>query len=233
MPHVRNRTWSALCTLASSVVPWLSWGEIRRARSCFPLPNQVPVGCACTPPHAGEHVKRAPWHLRVGAIVAAWLLVFVALSLADVSQPIEPWLVVHVLLFGAVSNAILIWSRHFADALLRLPEGERRRSEGARLALFNLGVLSVVVGKMAGSDFAIWIGAAVVVGVLMWHAVALSNRMKRARSSRFLATLHYYIAATLLLLLGVALGAAMTSAPSGRFSHSQLEFAHVAVNVLG
>lgn len=154
-------------------------------------------------------------------------------SLTDAFQPIDPWLVVHVLLFGAVSNAILIWSRHFADALLRLPEGDRRRSEGTRLALFNVGVVLVVLGKMASSDLAILAGAAGVVGVLIWHVGALLYRMRRARSSRFTTTLHYYIAATVLLLVGVALGVAMTSVPSGRFSHSQLEFAHVTLNLLG
>lgn len=178
-------------------------------------------------------MKRAAWHLRVGAVVAVWLVAFVALSISKVFQSIEPWLIVHVLLFGAVSNAILLWSRHFADALLRLPENDRRRSEGARLALFNGGALVVIVGKVENSDRGIECGAAIVIGVVVWHVFALFSRMGRARSSRFLTTLHYYVAASILLIVGVILGVGMTSASAGRFSHSQLELAHIVINLLG
>jgi hypothetical protein len=31
------------------------------------------------------------------------------------------WLAVHLVLFGAVTNAIVVWSEHFTAALLRAP----------------------------------------------------------------------------------------------------------------
>src|SRR5665213_1567369 len=154
-------------------------------------------------------MRRSTWHLRVGAIVAAWLAALLTVGLIGVFRPVASWLPVHLLLLGAVSNAILIWSRHFADALLRLPEASSRRGEALRLALFNAGALAVVAGMIWDNTGVVLVGATAVALVAGWHAVVLLVRMRRALPSRFGTTLRYYLTAAALLPLGVALGVAM------------------------
>ena len=70
---------------------------------------------------------RTRWHLSANAPVAAWLAALLGVALFHRYVPESPWLLVHLLLLGAVTNAIFVWSSHFADALLR-----RRTTPGSR-----------------------------------------------------------------------------------------------------
>ena len=67
-------------------------------------------------------ISRASWHRRVGAIVLFWIVAAGLVSLFHRNLPSSHWLLVHLLLLGAATNAILIWSDHFATSLLRLPD---------------------------------------------------------------------------------------------------------------
>src|SRR5450432_2122574 len=136
-------------------------------------------------------MRRSDWHLRVGAVVVAWLVALVAFSLLDLVRPVSPWLLVHLLLLGAVSNAILIWSAHFAAALQRLPGEGSRRDEVIRLCLFNAGALTVVLGMAAGWWTVVLAGGLAVATVATWHAVVLLRRMRHALPSRFGTTVRY------------------------------------------
>lgn len=178
-------------------------------------------------------MKRSAWHLRVGAIVAAWLVALLTVGLLGVFRPVTSWLTVHLLLLGAVSNAILIWSRHFADALLRLPQDSSRRGEAVRLAVFNVGALAVVAGMVWDSTAAVLLGTMLVALVAGWHAVVLLARMRRGLPSRFGTTLRYYVAAAVLLPVGVALGVALAPDTLSETAHARLALAHVVINLLG
>ncbi|MCY7373263.1 MAG: hypothetical protein LH461_06130, partial [Spirochaetaceae bacterium] len=178
-------------------------------------------------------MKRSDWHLRTGAVVGAWLIAVVAFSLLDLVHPLPPWLLVHLLLLGAVSNAILIWSTHFAAALLRLPDEGNRRREAIRLGLFNTGALTVVLGMAAGWWEAVLAGALAVAAAVTWHALMLLRRMRRALPSRFGTTVRYYVAAGALLPIGVALGVMMAPDDLSEPVHAQVALAHVALNLLG
>ena len=57
------------------------------------------------------------WPMRDLPVVV-WLLAVAVVALAHPVLPAPRWLLIHLLLLGAVSHAILVWSRHFADALL-------------------------------------------------------------------------------------------------------------------
>src|ERR1035438_9347164 len=71
-------------------------------------------------PSAGMALRdRTRWHLGANTPVAAWLAALLAVALLRRHIPESPWLLVHLLLLGAVTNAIFVWSSHFADALLR------------------------------------------------------------------------------------------------------------------
>ena len=64
-------------------------------------------------------MNRGDWHLRAGSVVFGWLAALVVVAVAHRFIPLSGWLLVHLLGLGAAGNAILIWSRHFTDALLR------------------------------------------------------------------------------------------------------------------
>src|SRR5665647_769451 len=71
------------------------------------------------PPNPMTLRDRTTWHLGANTPVAAYLTSLVAISLVNRYVPETHWLLVHLLLLGAVTNAIFVWSSHFADALLR------------------------------------------------------------------------------------------------------------------
>jgi nitrite reductase (NO-forming) len=178
-------------------------------------------------------VKRSTWHLRVGAVVAGWLLAFVVACIKGLVDEVAPWLVVHLLLLGAVSNAILIWSSYFADALLRVPAPTSRRGEAMRLGVFNLGALTVVLGMVTDGWTAVMVGGVLTATAAGGHAVVLLRRMRRSLPSRFGATVRYYAAAGTLLPIGIAVGVVMAPDDLSEAVHARLALAHVALNLLG
>ncbi len=165
--------------------------------------------------------------------MVAWLVAVLVVGVAGLVHPVSSWLMVHLLLLGAVSNAILIWSRHFADALLRLADAPGRRAEAIRLGVFNAGTVGVVAGMVTDRWGLVLVGAATVAAVVAWHGAVLLARMRRALPSRFTSTIRYYVAAAALLLLGVALGAVMAQGTLSDEAHAQVALAHASLNLLG
>jgi nitrite reductase (NO-forming) len=183
-------------------------------------------------------IKRSTWHLRVGAVVLAWLTAALVAGILALTHDVSTWLLVHLLLLGAVSNAILVWSSHFSAAMLRLPESGRARDESARLVLFNVGAVAVVVGMTLIDRpelaWAIVIAGGAVVGeVVIWHAIDLIRRLRRALPSRFGATIRYYVVAALFLPFGILIGVLLAPADLSEERSAQLVLAHVSINVLG
>ena len=88
-------------------------------------------------------MSRASWHLRANALVGGWLVAAALLALGHRAVPAAPSLLVHLLLLGAVSTAILVRSQHFADTLLRRPARGGRTGLTARLAAHTVGALAV------------------------------------------------------------------------------------------
>ena len=162
-----------------------------------------------------------------------WLLLLLAVVLAHPFVPAPRWLMIHLLLLGAVSHSILVWSQHFADALLHtqpLPGDARKRS--ARMLLLNSGVALVVAGVLGDLWPVTAVGAAGVAGAAGWHGAALVRQMRRALPARFGATVRYYVAASCLLPVGAYFGVLMARGV-GDPLHVQIMLAHAAVNVLG
>lgn len=175
---------------------------------------------------------RGFWPLRDLPVVL-WLLATALASLVHPFVPAPRWLMIHLLLLGAVSHAILVWSRHFAEALLHTqPSPGDRRVQSARLLLLNGGTLTVVAGVLGD----IWpltvLGAGAVVGAVGWHGVALVLQMRRALPSRFGATVRYYITAAALLPVGATLGTILARGLADPL-HGQMRLAHASVNLLG
>ncbi|TQJ50259.1 multicopper oxidase domain-containing protein [Phycicoccus sp. SLBN-51] len=179
----------------------------------------------------GRSGPRLRWHLAANSGVIAWLVGLLGVSLAHPFVPESRWLLVHLLLLGAVTNAVLVWSAHFADALLKNPSPSRR-GQVVRLVALNAGVLAVVAGIVTGT-WTLTLAGAVGVGVAAAaHGVAIAQQGHRALPSRFGASVRYYVAASACLPVGAALGTLLARHP-GELLHGRLVLAHVAVNVLG
>ncbi|MDP9821944.1 multicopper oxidase domain-containing protein [Nocardioides massiliensis] len=157
-----------------------------------------------------------------------WLTAIPVVAFAHPWIPEPRWLLVHLLLLGAATHSIVVWSQHFADALLRVPSVPRP----ALLGLLNLGALTVMVGTQTVSWQVTSVGASAVAGAALWHAARLAGQLRRALPVRFAVVVRYYVAAALLLPVGAALGVLLVTALPDPW-HGQVLLAHVALNLLG
>ena len=176
---------------------------------------------------------RTKWHLSANAPVAAWLAALLGVALFHRYVPESPWLLVHLLLLGAVTNAIFVWSSHFADALLRrrTTTGSRRWQAGRLIAL-NVGVGTVVAGIVTAHWILTLVGSVVVGTAAAAHGITLALQSRAALASRFGATVRYYICASLALPVGAGLGATLARDPAQPW-HGRLMTAHITLNLLG
>ncbi|GAB3274700.1 multicopper oxidase domain-containing protein [Sinomonas notoginsengisoli] len=177
---------------------------------------------------------RAAWHRWANAPTLAWLAAIAVLAGIHRGIPASGWLLTHLALLGAATNAILVYSWHFAEALLRLPVPSRK-SLAARIVLLNAGAAAAMAGVVTAVWPAAVIGAAAVGVAAGWQGIALLLRLRRALPSRFASTLRYYLAACALLPFGAAAGAllALPGADDGGDLHPRLLLAHESINVLG
>jgi nitrite reductase (NO-forming) len=179
-----------------------------------------------------RRASRGFWPLRDLPVVL-WLMAVVVAALAHPFIDVPRWLLIHLLLLGAVSHAILVWSRHFADALLHTaPRASDRRDQSARLLLLNAGALLVMVGVLSDVWPVTATGAGAVAGAVVWHGAGLLLQLRRALPARFAVTVRYYVAASCFLPVGAALGATLARGIPDRL-HEQATFAHAAINLLG
>jgi nitrite reductase (NO-forming) len=176
---------------------------------------------------------RTRWHLGANAPVAAWLAASLLIAVTGRHIPESAWLLVHLLLLGAVTNAIFVWSSHFADALLRrrATTGSRRR-QAVTMVTLNVGVLTVVAGMVTGPWILTLAGSVVVGTAAAAHGITLARQIRTALASRFGATVRYYVLASLALPIGAGLGATLARDPDQPW-HGQVMAAHVATNLLG
>ncbi|WP_372696933.1 multicopper oxidase domain-containing protein [Arthrobacter sp. JSM 101049] len=186
------------------------------------------------PPPTGPdpaRFSRAGWHLRANAAMFFWLTALAFVVVAHRFLPVSTWLMVHLLLLGAIGNAIMVWSSHFAEALLRGPN-PGRTALAWRLVGLNIGVLAVVAGMVANVWAMVLLGSVLVGSSYAWHGAALALRAARALPSRFGATVRYYMCASWLLPVGAGVGA-MLALGSADAARHRLLVAHAVVNILG
>ncbi|MFJ5838992.1 multicopper oxidase domain-containing protein [Streptomyces shenzhenensis] len=111
-------------------------------------------------------------HLSAHVLVAAWAVLALAAASAQQTLPVARWLAVHLFLLGAATTAIVVWSEHFAVAMLhaRLPD---RRWSDARLAGVNTGVAAVLTGVWADLPVLTGAGCALLITAVTTHLVVL------------------------------------------------------------
>jgi nitrite reductase (NO-forming) len=185
-----------------------------------------------SPVAARVHARRT-WYLQTNAVVVGWLVVLGVAVLAHRGIPGADWLMVHLLLLGAVSTAIIIWSQHYADTLVRRPALSGRRSLIIRLAGHTLGAVLVLVGMTVNLFGLVLAGGVLVGAIAVLHAALLGGQLRRAKPTRFGSLVRYYVAAAASLAAGVALGIWMANPATGADLHARLYVAHIALNVFG
>lgn len=157
-----------------------------------------------------------------------WLLAIPVVAFAHPVIPEPRWLLLHLLLLGAVTHSIVVWSQHFTDTLLHVPSARQSRL----LVLLNLGALAVMVGTQAAHWPITLVGAIAVAGAVVWHAGRLVRQLRRALPARFAGVVRYYVAAAALLPVGATLGVLLARGLADPW-HGRVLLAHVAVNLLG
>ena len=68
---------------------------------------------------------RRAWPLRDRPGLV-WLGLAAALTLVHPFVPGSGWLLVHLVLLGALTHSAMVWSTHFSQALLKTPADNRR-----------------------------------------------------------------------------------------------------------
>ncbi|MFW7415768.1 multicopper oxidase domain-containing protein [Demequina sp. SO4-18] len=176
---------------------------------------------------------RARWHLRVHAIVFAWLVAAAVAAAAHRAIPSSEWLMVHLLMLGGVTAAMLIWSAHFTQALRRRPLPTGRRGEAARLTGHTVGAIAVIVGIARAEQTVVVVGAAVLGAVVAWHAVEIVVAGRGALSNRLGWTTWAYVGAAGSLVVGVVFGVLLSRGTVAVEASARLYLAHVSLMILG
>ncbi|MGW2522601.1 multicopper oxidase domain-containing protein [Streptomyces sp. NPDC001617] len=171
-------------------------------------------------------------HLAAHALVATWAVL--ALLAASVQQtlPVARWLAIHLFLLGGATTAIVVWSEHFAVAMLHAPRPDRRWSN-ARLAGVNVAVAGVVSGVWGDLPVLIGAGCALLVTAITAHLVVLVRLGRGALGGRLAPIADYYRAAAAALVIGAVLGWLLATGTAGPHHYGGLRLAHLHVTVLG
>jgi nitrite reductase (NO-forming) len=72
------------------------------------------------------------------ALVAAYLLAAAVVVAAHPAAPVPEWLALHLLVLSAATNAVFVWSQHFAQSLLHTRPGSER-ARAAAAGVLNIG----------------------------------------------------------------------------------------------
>lgn len=178
-------------------------------------------------------MTRASWHLRANALAGVWMVAAAVLAFGHRAVPAAPWLLVHLLLLGGAGTAILVWSQHFADTLLRRPAPGGRAGHTVRLAAHTAGSLAVVLGVVGSRTWAVVLGGLLVGAAALAQVGVMVVQGRAALPSRFGHAVRYYVAAGLLLAVGVALGVWMARGHVPDAVHGRLYVGHVTLLLAG
>ncbi|MEV7975597.1 multicopper oxidase domain-containing protein [Streptomyces sp. NPDC086519] len=171
-------------------------------------------------------------HLAAHVLVAAWgVLALLAASMQQ-SLPVARWLAVHLFLLGAATTAIVVWSEHFAVAMLHAPLPDRRWSN-ARLAGVNAATLGILTGVWADLPVLTGVGCALLIAAITAHLVVLVRMGRGALGGRLAPIADYYRAAAAALIIGAVLGWLLATGKAGPRHYTGLKLAHVHVALLG
>ncbi|GAA1957258.1 hypothetical protein GCM10009838_11550 [Catenulispora subtropica] len=168
------------------------------------------------------------------ALVTGYLLAAVVVIVAQRAVPVPQWLALHLLLLGAATNAVFVWSRHFTQALLHARPGSENAAH-TRLGVLNAGVVSVLAGVAAAWTPLAIAGATLVAAAVIAHVMSLIAMARGATmAGRLRITVRFYVAGGFALALGASLGALLASHAAHSDSWERaVVLTHAHLNVLG
>jgi nitrite reductase (NO-forming) len=188
------------------------------------------VTSAIAPPAAGTTRGQRRRQGAANGVVVAYLAGAGVALLAGDRVARSSWLALHLLLLGAVTNAIVTWSEYFSAALLHARPVPRAYA-AVRLLGLNLAVLAVLAGVVQARPGLVAAGAALLEVVVAGHLLGLAAMARRGLGRRFQVTVAYYAAGGLALAVGVGLGALL--ATGAAVDHQAVRLAHAHLNLLG
>ncbi|OIJ66982.1 hypothetical protein WN71_015490 [Streptomyces mangrovisoli] len=171
-------------------------------------------------------------HLRAHVVVVVWVGLALPAAGAQQSLPVARWLAIHLFLLGAATTAVVVWSEHFAVALLHAARPDERWSD-ARLAAVNLAVAGVLTGVATDLPALTGVACALLVGAVTAHLVVLVRMGRGALGGRLAPVVGYYRAAAAALLTGAVLGGLLATGHAGAGHYGGLRLAHIHVTLLG
>ncbi|MDQ0834319.1 nitrite reductase (NO-forming) [Streptomyces achromogenes] len=194
--------------------------------------NDDPAVGGGSPPSRFKASGLRSRHLAAHVLVAAWVVLALLAASAQQTLPVARWLAIHLFLLGAATTAIVVWSEHFAVAMLHAPLPDRRWNN-ARLAGVNTGTLGVLTGVWADLPVLTGAGCALLVTAATAHLVVLVRMGRGALGGRLAPIADYYRAAAAALIVGAVLGWLLATGNVGPQQYTGLKLAHVHVTLLG
>lgn len=163
----------------------------------------------------------------------AWLIAAGVVASAHRGIAAAPWLMVHLLMLGAVTAAILIWSAHFTQALRRrdLPTG--LRGQAIRLIAHTIGAILVIVGVVGVVPASLWTGAALLTAVAVWHCTELFVTSRHRLGGHLSWSTWGYVASAGALAIGVACGVFLADGFGEPSTAARLYVGHTTAMLLG
>ena len=131
----------------------------------------------------------------------------VAVPLASIAG-VRWWLPLHMVLLGAVTQAIVGGQLMFS-ATLGLARGPNRSSTMTQLALLNAGSILVIAARLWGSRPALAIGASIVTIAIGWVLWTVHRLWGMSANRRFAITGVFYRLAGISLIAGASIGGAL------------------------
>lgn len=177
---------------------------------------------------------RADWHFRANALVIAYLAAALASGIfqraRDTGAP--AWLTVHLLLLGAVTNAIVTWSDHFASALL-WARSQNRTRQMTVISLLNLGIVGVLFSVSRHIQWLVIASATLFGFVIIYYLRGMAGLIRKSLNKKFKDVIAFYQCAGLMILIGVVLGSIDASKGDENVWQARLTLAHLHANLLG
>ena len=117
--------------------------------------------------------------------VLLWLFLAAVVAIGHPYVAESRWLMVHLVLLGAITHSIMVWSTHFTQTLLKVgPRVDGRRWQSVRLWLLFSGTVAVLVGVPTGILAFTFLGAGLTAAAVIMHAIQLRRTQRIALPSR-------------------------------------------------
>ncbi len=177
---------------------------------------------------------RSDWHLRANGLVIVYLLAALVSGIfRNGSEGGEPaWLTIHLLLLGAVTNAIVTWSDHFVAALL-WARSQNRARQMRIIFLLNIGIIGVLISVSRHIQWLVITSATLIILVIAGYLLGMYKLIRRSLNKRYQSVIAFYQFAGLMIIVGILLGVGDASKGDKDIWQSRITLAHLHANLLG